>query len=200
MPPPIQHCAQSDPQPRPPTKNTPASQRRYRVRVAQLGRCPSQPVVPPSQRRLRAVGASVCCGQQLHRLCERPQCPSESLAARSGTRRRRGVGSQPNGRGGRPHRTRQSASGVLVPAAHCSTSNPYAESRLRPRARRRRTTAWPARVDMRLRKPWTLARLRTFGWYVRFMIDPVSGEPAAYRWQGVGGKRQPHKNPVRGPT
>ena len=31
----------------------------------------------------------------------------------------------------------------------------------------------PARVDMRLRKPWVLARLRVFGWYVRF----TSGRP-----------------------
>ena len=39
-----------------------------------------------------------------------------------------------------------------------------AESRLRPRARRRLMITRPARVDMRLRKPCVLARLRRFGW------------------------------------
>ena len=41
---------------------------------------------------------------------------------------------------------------------------------MRPRRRRRLTTARPARVDMRLRKPWVFARLRVFGWKVRFMV------------------------------
>ena len=40
----------------------------------------------------------------------------------------------------------------------------YAERRLRPLSRRARTTAWPARSDIRCRKPWRLARRRLFGW------------------------------------
>ena len=39
-----------------------------------------------------------------------------------------------------------------------------AESRLRPRARRRLMMTRPARVDIRLRKPCVFARLRRFGW------------------------------------
>ena len=35
-------------------------------------------------------------------------------------------------------------------------------------SRRARSTACPARSDMRWRKPWRLARRRLFGWYVRF--------------------------------
>ena len=49
------------------------------------------------------------------------------------------------------------------------TSDPQAESRLRPLSRRRLMTARPARVRIRLRKPCLRLRRRTFGWYVRFM-------------------------------
>ena len=38
----------------------------------------------------------------------------------------------------------------------------------------------PARVAMRWRNPWFLARLRVFGWYVRFTaIDPCLGAGCA---------------------
>ncbi len=50
-----------------------------------------------------------------------------------------------------------------------------AESRFRPRARRARSTARPPFVRMRRRKPWVLARLRLFGWYVRFNEEPPRG-------------------------
>jgi hypothetical protein len=43
-----------------------------------------------------------------------------------------------------------------------------ADSRLRPLRRRDLMIACPARSDMRCRKPCFLARLRVFGWYVRF--------------------------------
>jgi hypothetical protein len=43
-----------------------------------------------------------------------------------------------------------------------------ADSRLRPLRRRDLMIARPARSDMRCRKPCFLARLRVFGWYVRF--------------------------------
>src|SRR5688500_8362939 len=41
--------------------------------------------------------------------------------------------------------------------------------------------ARPARVDMRWRKPWFLARLRLFGWNVRFTKRPL------WRYGGGGG-------------
>jgi hypothetical protein len=40
---------------------------------------------------------------------------------------------------------------------------------LRCLSRRRFKTRRPAFVCIRLRKPWVRARLRFFGWYVRFM-------------------------------
>lgn len=43
-----------------------------------------------------------------------------------------------------------------------------ADSLDRPRRRRPARIARPARLDMRCRKPWRLARFRTFGWNVRF--------------------------------
>jgi hypothetical protein len=50
-----------------------------------------------------------------------------------------------------------------------------AERRFRPRARRARSTARPPLVRMRRRNPWVLARLRLFGWYVRFNEEPPRG-------------------------
>ena len=44
-----------------------------------------------------------------------------------------------------------------------------AEIRVRPFARRRASTARPARVRMRIRKPWVFFRFRLFGWNVFFM-------------------------------
>ena len=41
-------------------------------------------------------------------------------------------------------------------------------SRLRPLARRRRSTSFPARVLFRFRKPWVRFRFNLDGWYVRF--------------------------------
>lgn len=44
-----------------------------------------------------------------------------------------------------------------------------ADRRNLPRLRRALMIVWPARVDMRWRKPCRLARFLVFGWYVRFM-------------------------------
>ena len=49
------------------------------------------------------------------------------------------------------------------------TTGGYADSRFRPFARRRFRMAWPARVDMRARKPCLRLRRRTLGWWVRFI-------------------------------
>lgn len=48
----------------------------------------------------------------------------------------------------------------------------YTQRRLRPLARRAASTARPPFVDIRARKPWHFARLRVFGWYVRFISIP----------------------------
>jgi hypothetical protein len=46
----------------------------------------------------------------------------------------------------------------------------YADSSVRPLRRRAARMARPARVFMRRRKPWVLARRRVFGWKVRLLI------------------------------
>jgi hypothetical protein len=46
-----------------------------------------------------------------------------------------------------------------------------AESFLRPRARRARSTLRPPTVAVRARKPWRRARTRLLGWKVRFMVS-----------------------------
>jgi len=51
-----------------------------------------------------------------------------------------------------------------------------ADSFALPRRRRAFSTARPPLVDMRVRKPWRLARLRTLGWYVRFTCENPSGQ------------------------
>ena len=48
-----------------------------------------------------------------------------------------------------------------------------AESRALPFARRRLMTLRPALVDIRLRNPWFLARLRLLGWKVRFIFNSL---------------------------
>jgi len=51
-----------------------------------------------------------------------------------------------------------------------NASKIYAEMRVRPLARRDERTARPPRVAIRARKPCFLARLRLFGWKVRFVM------------------------------
>ena len=48
-----------------------------------------------------------------------------------------------------------------------------AERRWRPLRRRALRMVRPARVDMRWRKPWFLARFRVLGWNVRFTKRPL---------------------------
>src|SRR5919106_1000914 len=86
-----------------------------------------------------------------------------------------------------PHEGRRGAPPVhrrhdLTPAvAHAGTVTeaPQAPSRVRPLARRRAMIERPARVRIRIRKPCVLARLRLFGWNVRFTTtapNPVEAE------------------------
>jgi len=70
-----------------------------------------------------------------------------------------------------------------------------AERRLRPRARRARSTARPPLVRIRRRKPWVLARLRLLGWYVRFKEEPPRGGRAR---SGVGDRAGGGNVPVYG--
>jgi len=54
-------------------------------------------------------------------------------------------------------------------------------SRLRPLARRRFSTARPAFVFIRARKPWERLRRTRLGWYVRF----ISPDPVGSRYLAV---------------
>ena len=74
-----------------------------------------------------------------------------------------------------------------------------AERRFRPRARRARSTARPPLVRIRRRKPWVLARLRLFGWYVRFTGRAPSRRSRAARSRGPSGRRKRHSVRVRPP-
>src|SRR4029453_17298936 len=67
----------------------------------------------------------------------------------------------------RRHRAAVAIHGVEVPRARETMPTLHAgqaDSRLRPRDRRRFRIIRPARVDMRARKPCLRFRLRTFGW------------------------------------
>lgn len=50
----------------------------------------------------------------------------------------------------------------------------YAERTFLPFLRRAARTLRPFFELMRARKPWTFARLRVFGWNVRFMVEDTS--------------------------
>src|SRR4029453_19040632 len=62
--------------------------------------------------------------------------------------------------------------------------------RIRPLPRRRAMIERPARVRMRIRKPCVLARLRLFGWNVRFTTTAPNPVEAEGR-QGQGGEKPP---------
>ena len=66
---------------------------------------------------------------------------------------------------------------------------------MRPLARRRLTMAWPARVDIRARKPCLRLRRRTFGWYVRFM-DLLGRAETRVRHGSRASIEQPFGRPV----
>lgn len=51
----------------------------------------------------------------------------------------------------------------------------HTDSCARPLRRRAANTARPARVRMRIRKPWVFARRRLFGWKVRFVTKNSPG-------------------------
>lgn len=51
-----------------------------------------------------------------------------------------------------------------VPTSYRQGSPAQADRRTRPLRRRAFRIAWPARVDMRWRKPWRFARFLVFGW------------------------------------
>ena len=74
---------------------------------------------------------------------------------------------QPAGEG------RQRYSGGGCARQNVRSRRPQTVSRRRPLSRLARRVALPPLVDIRLRNPWVLARLRVFGWYVRF----TSGRP-----------------------
>jgi hypothetical protein len=59
--------------------------------------------------------------------------------------------------------------GALTQPGRCRQHVAQAESRVRPLVRRAPRIERPARVRMRRRKPWVLARRRLFGWKVRLL-------------------------------
>src|SRR6478736_5833943 len=92
----------------------------------------------------------------------------------------------------RPRRTiARKSEGMTTRFALASTSLGYAESSVRPLARRAERMARPARVRMRRRKPCFLARRRLFGWNVRLLmvISPGPGVRRPGRKYGVDPKQ-----------
>jgi hypothetical protein len=81
-------------------------------------------------------------------------------------------------------RNREAAGSTSLPA--------QADSSARPLRRRAARIARPARVRMRSRNPWVLARRRLFGWNVRLLTCglPAGGGGRA-RWAG---RRDPRQN------
>jgi hypothetical protein len=70
--------------------------------------------------------------------------------------------------------------GELVPAPQPCPGRQHvgqAESRERPLARRAERMARPARVRIRRRNPWVLARRRVFGWKVRLLTCGLLNVP-----------------------
>lgn len=74
---------------------------------------------------------------------------------------------------------------VLADGAAATNGLGQADRRSRPLPRRAARTARPARVLMRVRKPWVLARRRLLGWKVRFMAES-SGKARASGPRGHG--------------
>ncbi len=86
----------------------------------------------------------------------------------------------------RSHRTDATARDLgVLPRNHT-------DRRCRPFARRALITARPALVDIRLRNPWVLARLRTLGWYVRF-IHPLPSSPWTADLHVLSGRGPVHR-------
>ena len=82
-------------------------------------------------------------------------------------------------------------------AARAARPGPQAESSERPLRRRAARMARPARVRMRRRKPWVLARRRLLGWKVRLLtMISVTGRTRVVReclrwWAAIGRNRKP---------
>lgn len=84
----------------------------------------------------------------------------------------------------RPRRRRTAAKSALVRSRRSagSTETGQAEISARPLRRRAARMARPARVLIRARKPWFLARRRLFGWKVRLLTTVFFRS----RCQGIG--------------
>ena len=132
--------------------------------------------------------------RQVRRRC-RPRWPASGAGAGSAPRRfppcgrpRRPPGTGPTRDGPRTTPTPGRAAPCGCVAGQRRSPGPHGvhrrerpagghtDRRWRPFARRDLMTARPALVDIRLRKPCVLARLRTLGWYVRF-IHPLPSSP-----------------------
>ena len=83
----------------------------------------------------------------------------------------------------RPSASSLSVSTKLLERTTAREPLDHADRRARPFWRRDRRTARPPRVLIRERKPCFLARLRTLGWYGRFMSPPGCGRSRAHRFR-----------------
>jgi hypothetical protein len=154
------------------------------------------PAMPAPRRRLRqafsptasasdaATGAAPGAGPPNHRPCDRPQSRLAAVGQRHHQYRQR-PGARPQNRrppaapAALPWRTRRDGS---VGKQRVATSDVrreagQADSSVRPLRRRAAMMARPARVRMRKRNPWVLARRRLFGWNVRLPLVTTVGLP-----------------------
>ena len=152
--------------------------------------------MPAPRRRLRqafsptasasdaATGAAPGAGPPNHRPCDRPQSRLAAVGQRHRQYRQR-PGARPQNRrppaapAALPWRTRRDGS---VGKQRVATSDVrreagQADSSVRPLRRRAAMMARPARVRMRKRNPWVLARRRLFGWNVRLPLVTTVGLP-----------------------
>jgi hypothetical protein len=152
--------------------------------------------MPAPRRRLRqassptasasdaATGAAPGAGPPNHRPCDRPQSRLAAVGRRHRQYRQRPGARRQNRRppaapAALPWRTRRDGS---VGKQRVATSDVrreagQADSSVRPLRRRAAMMARPARVRMRKRNPWVLARRRLFGWNVRLPLVTTVGLP-----------------------
>ena len=161
--------------------------------------------MPAPPRRLRqalsptgtasdaATGAAPGAGPPSHRLRDRPRSPLAAVGQRYCRYRqqRQGAPQQrrrpPAAPAALPWRTRRDGSvgKQRVTTSEIRRQAGQADSSVRPLRRRAAMMARPARVRMRKRNPWVLARRRLFGWNVRLPLVTTVGLPV------LGARPQP---------
>ncbi len=181
------------PRPRPRAHRRQPVERLFQI-LRQLLECPGQGLRTHGEEvRTRGNGGRVPGGELGDRGPE-PATDPVAIHGRTepaGDRERhpRGVGSGTGQiRGGKVGHTEDTGANPpagttqLEERASVADRPDQADSLCRPLSRRDRSTARPARVDIRCRKPCFLARRRLLGWYVRFtmfLLDHEASWPPA---------------------